>query len=103
MTICGIRFSYNNGSAYAMHGRPNVTDRCNLPEGHAGQHDRIRVPAPTPEPGSGKENRNAGTGVGRTATDPVRSAPRLRSDGAPGIGADPLVESAAVSGEPEVP
>jgi hypothetical protein len=37
---CGIRFGYNNGSANALHGQPNIIARCNLDAGHAGDHDR---------------------------------------------------------------
>lgn len=53
LRACGERFSYNNWSANAMHGQPNVTARCTLVKGHGGEHDRpLRAPA---EPVKGEE------------------------------------------------
>jgi hypothetical protein len=53
LRVCGVRFSYNNGSANAMDGHHNVTVRCNLDAGHAGDHDRCQVEPPAAHPPEG--------------------------------------------------
>ncbi len=35
---CGVRFGYNNGSAYHSGHGPNVFDRCRLKPSHIGPH-----------------------------------------------------------------
>ena len=55
LRACGERFGYNNGSANAMHGRPNITARCTMPRGHGGEHDRP-LRAPSDPVGGGERN-----------------------------------------------